>query len=93
MSRRRFNHLFEEISVRVGRLAPRYALWLRLRELGMDADALTREDVVTFCREHLDLFLFEHELALAPRQTQDLLRIVARHDPAVRTAAEWFAGS
>jgi hypothetical protein len=83
--RRRFDHLFEEISVRIGRLAPRYALWLRLRELGMDADRLS------FCRDHLDAFLREHELALAPRQARDLLRSVARHDPALRTPAEWLA--
>ena len=92
MSRPRFDHLFEEISVRIGRLAPRYALWLRLREIGMDPDALSRDDVVTFCRDHLDLFLFEHELALAPRETRDLIRSVARHDPSVRTPAQWIAG-
>lgn len=90
--RRRFNHLFEEISVSIGRLAPRYALWLRLRELGMDADALTHDDVVRFCHEHLMDFLGEHELALAPRAARDLLRSVARHDPSQRTPAEWLAG-
>ena len=92
MRRRRFDHLFEEISVRIGRLAPRYALWLRLRELGMDADRLSRDDVVTFCRDHLELFLREHDLLLAPRQVRDLLRSVARHDPTLRTPAEWLAG-
>jgi hypothetical protein len=92
LQRRRFNHLFEEISLQIGRLAPRYALWVRLRELGMDADELSREHVVTFCREHLEPFLSEHHLALAPRQARDLLRRVARHDPAVRTPAEWLAG-
>ena len=92
MRRRRFDHLFEEISVRIGRLAPRYALWLRLQELGMDADALSRDEVVDFCRDHLEGFLREHELALAPRQARDLLRTVARHDPALRTPAEWLAG-
>jgi hypothetical protein len=90
-TRRRFDHLFEEISVRIGRLAPRYALWLRLRELGMDADALSRDDVMTFCSDHLAGFLHEYELALAPRQARDLLRCVARHDPALRTPAEWLA--
>ena len=90
--RRRFDHLFEEISVRIGRLAPRYALWLRLRELGMDPDALSRDDVVSFCRDQLEPFLREHELVLAPRQARDLLRSVARHDPALRTPAEWLTG-
>jgi hypothetical protein len=89
---RRFDHLFEEMSVQIGRLAPRYALWLRLRELGMDADRLSREDVVRFCREHLEGFLGEHELALGPRQARELLRSVARHDPTLRTPAEWLAG-
>ena len=92
MRRRRFDHLFEEISVRIGRLAPRYALWLRLRELGMDADRLSRDDVVAFCRDHLDCFLREHDLLLAPRQARELLRSVARHDPTLRTPAEWLAG-
>ena len=92
MRRRRFDHLFEEISVQIGRLAPRYALWLRLGELGMDADALSREEVVRFCRDHLEPFLREHDLVLAPRQARDLLRSVARHDPALRTPAEWLAG-
>ena len=92
LRRRRFDHLFEEISVRIGRLAPRYALWLRLRELGMDADRLSRDDVVAFCRDHLGDFLREHELALGPSQARDLLRSVARHDPTLRTPAEWLAG-
>jgi hypothetical protein len=92
LQRRRFDHLFEEISVRIGRLAPRYALWLHLQELGMDADALSREDVLRFCRDHLADFLRGHELALAPRAARDLLRSVARHDPSLRTPAEWLAG-
>ena len=91
MHRRRFDHLFEEISVRIGRLAPRYALWLRVCELGMDADRLSRDDAVAFCRDHLGEFLREHELALGPRQARDLLRSVARHDPGLRTPAEWIA--
>lgn len=92
LRRRRFDHLFEEISVRIGRLAPRYALWLRLRELGMDAERLSRDDAVAFCRDHLGEFLREHELALGTRQARDLLRSVARHDPTQRTPAEWLAG-
>jgi hypothetical protein len=91
MRRRRFDHLFEELSVRMGRLAPRYALWLRMRELGLDAEALSREDAIAFCRDHLAAFLHEHELALRPHDARELVRSVARHDPAVRTPAEWIA--
>lgn len=90
--RRRFDHLFEELSVRIGRLAPRYALWLRLRERDLDPEILTRDQAVAFCREGLAEFLREHELALAPRQLDALVRAVARHDPAVRTPAEWASG-
>ena len=92
MSRRRFDHLFEEISLQIGRLAPRYALWLHLREGGLDPDRLTRDEVVAFCREGLPRFLCEHQLALSPRQLLSLLRAVARHDPSVRSPAEWASG-
>lgn len=92
MSRRRFDHLFEEISVQIGRLAPRYALWLRLREIGLDPDRLSRDEAIAFCQGGLPHFLREHELSLSPRQTLSLRRAVARHDPSVRTPAEWAAG-
>ena len=92
MSRRRFDHLFEEISLQIGRLAPRYALWLHLRELGLDPDRLTRDEAIAFCEVELPCFLREHELALSRRQSLSLLRAVARHDPSVRTPAEWASG-
>lgn len=92
MSRRRFDHLFEEISVQIGRLAPRYALWLHLREQGLDPERLTREETVAFCRNGLTRFLHEHELTLSRRQSLTLLRAVARHDPSVRSPAEWASG-
>ena len=92
MSRRRFDHLFEEISLQIGQLAPRYALWLHLRELGLDPDRLTRDEVIAFCEVELPRFLREHELALSRRQSLSLLRAVARHDPSVRTPAEWASG-
>lgn len=91
-SRRRFDHLFEEISLEIGRLAPRYALWLHLRERGLDPERLTRDEVVAFCRDGLSRFLREHGLALSQRQVVSLLRTVARHDPSVRTPAEWASG-
>lgn len=92
MSRRRFDHLFEEISLQIGRLAPRYALWLHLRELGLDPERLSRDEAVAFCRDGLGRFLREHALALSRRQALSLLRAVARHDPSVRTPAEWASG-
>lgn len=92
MPRRRFDHLFEEISLQIGRLAPRYALWLHLREHGLDPDRLTRDEVVAFCEDGVSQFLREHELALSRRQLLSLLRAVARHDPSVRSPAEWASG-
>lgn len=92
MSRRRFDHLFEEISLQIGRLAPRYALWLHLRELGLDPEHLSRDEAIDFCEDGLPRFLCEHELSLSRRQQISLRRAVARHDPTVRTPAEWAAG-
>jgi hypothetical protein len=92
LRRRRFDHLFEEISIRSGRLAPRYALWLHLRERGLDPDRLTREEAVAFCDEGLEAFLREHALAMRPRERLRLQRSVARHDPAVLSPIEWMSG-
>lgn len=92
MSRRRFDHLFEEISLQIGRLAPRYALWLHLRERGLDPERLSRDEIVEFCQHGLTDFLCEHEMALSQRQILSLLRAVSRHDPSVRTPSEWASG-
>ena len=59
MQRRRFEHLYEELSLALGELAPRYSLWLHLGEIGCDPDALEAAAVVRFCRDDLELFLFE----------------------------------
>ena len=48
MGRRRFDHLHSELSVAVGRLVSRYALWLQLRELGWDPEGLSRSQAVVF---------------------------------------------
>jgi hypothetical protein len=89
--RRRFEFLYEELSLRLGRLAPRYALWLRLRETGADPESLSRADALRFSERELPAFLAEHGLGLDPRDLRSLVRAVARHDPAVRTPAEWMA--
>ena len=87
--RRGFDHLYAEISVGLGRLAPRYALWLRLRELGIDPEHLTRAQGLAFCRAHLAAFLRAHGMALAPRAARRVERAVGRHDPSVRSPADW----
>lgn len=81
MPRRRFDHLFEELSVALGRLAPRYALWLRMSELGLEPERLSRADVLGFCERDLDAFLTEQALWLSPRDRRRLQRSVARFDP------------
>jgi hypothetical protein len=88
---RRFDHLFEEISVRLGRLAPRYALWLRLREIGVEPERLTREGAIAFVDRELGSVLAERGLQLAPAAARSLRRAVATHDPAKPTPAEWAA--
>jgi hypothetical protein len=89
--RRRFEHLVEELSVLAGQLVPRYALWLRLHQRGLDPERLGREQLLGFCRWELDAFLHEHGIQLSERDAQKLRRAVARHDPAVRTPYEWAA--
>lgn len=91
MRRRRFDHLFEEVSLRLGRLAPRYALWLRLREGGIDPDALSRAEALRFSHEELPAVLAEHGLSLRPAAARSLARAVARYDPGVPTPAEWLS--
>ena len=89
--RRGFGHLHAEISVGVGRLVPRYALWLRLRELGVDPEEMTRAQGVAFCRGHLGAFLRAHGMQLAPRAARRVERAVGRLDPALPSPSEWAA--
>ena len=91
MDRRRFDHLYEELSVALGRLVPRYALWLHVSELGMDPDCLSRSEAVRFCRSHLHDFLSEHALALGDRQERRLVRAIGRFDPRHLTPYEHMA--
>ena len=88
MERRRFDHLFVELSVALGELAPRYALWLRLAELGWTPETLRRDAVIAFCRQDLSGFLADHGLRLAPRKLRRLIRSVARFDPRYPTPEE-----
>jgi hypothetical protein len=92
MSRRRFEHLRIEISVAVGIPVPRYPLWLRLKESGMDPEALTRSAALAFCRGPLADFLAAQGLQLAPRRRRRLLRSVARFDADHLAPEERFSG-
>jgi hypothetical protein len=86
--RRVFDHLHAEVSVGVGELVPRYALWLRMRESGADPDRLTRDEALAFCRRHLSAFLHERGLALARRPARRLEREIGRFDPTRPTPYE-----
>ncbi|MEB2343481.1 MAG: hypothetical protein OZ948_01940 [Deltaproteobacteria bacterium] len=86
--RRVFDHLHAELSVGVGRLVSRYALWLRLREVGLDPERLTPAEALGFCRRHLGAFLAEQGLALAARPARRLERELGRFDPARPTPYE-----
>ena len=81
MRRERFNHLFVELSVLAGAPVPRYALWLRLHELGLEPETLSSRQVRWFCDRHLEDFLAEYGLELSRRARRKLLRVLTRGDP------------
>jgi hypothetical protein len=91
MGRRRFDHLWTELSVELGRLAPRYPLWLALHEAGLDPERLGAQGALRFCDGPLDAFLRAHGLVLPARRARSLRRRVARFDPALPTPYERFA--
>jgi len=80
--RTRFDHLAVELSVAVGALIPRYALWLRLHELGQDPETLSGEAAAAFCGGPAKHFLAEHGYGLSWGARRRLVRSVARFDPA-----------
>lgn len=89
--RRAFDHLHAELSIGVGRVVPRYALWLRLRELGVDPEALDRQQSLAFCRGHARAFLAELGLMLAPRAARRIEKALSRFDPRFPTPSEMIA--
>gem|GEM_PF-1048431 len=89
--RRRFDHLVMELSVAVGCVLPRYALWLRMRESGINPEALSREEALAFCDAPVTAFLGERGLALPIRARRRLLRAIERFDPSVLSPYERFA--
>jgi len=86
--RRRFDHLHVELSVAVGQLVPRYALWLYLQERGWDPDRLSRSAAISFSREHIHDFLSDCELTLGERAARRLTRALERFDPRYPTPDE-----
>jgi len=90
MLRRRFDHLFVELSVAADELVPRYALWLRLHELGWDPVRLDRDEVLAFADDHLAGFLAEHDLRIRPRALRILRRRLRGFDPEQPTPEEVF---
>jgi hypothetical protein len=88
VKQRRFEHLVVELSVSVGRIIPRYALWLLLQEQGWDPVVLGREDIKRFCDDHLPIFLADHGLTLGERRARALRKRLLRFDPRHPTPEE-----
>jgi hypothetical protein len=91
VDRRWFNHLFVELSVALGEVAPRYALWLRIGEHGFDPAKLERHQVMSFCDQQLPVFLADHSLGLSPRAHRKMLRSLRRFDPRAQSPEEHLA--
>jgi hypothetical protein len=91
MGRRRFDHLVLEISLALGQRVSRYALWLRLHDLGWNPEQLTRDAALAFCGAPLSRFLADRGLTLSPRAKRGVQRAVGRYDPAVPTPYERMA--
>jgi hypothetical protein len=79
--RQRFNHLIAELSVLADHSIDRYALWLRLHELGLPPDTLSQLQVLRFCDRHLEEFLADQGLEISRRGRRKLLRILTRDEP------------
>ena len=91
MGRRRFDHLFIEVSLALDAAIPRYAMWLALHDQGFDPEGLSAEQATAFCGGPLRRFLSEHGYWLSPQNQLRVRRAVERYDPAVRTPEEHFA--
>jgi len=88
VGRRRFEHLVVELSVAVGQVIPRYALWLKLGELGWDPEELSRRAVMSFYDGHLQQFVKDCGASLPARKARRLRRTLERFDPAQLTPYE-----
>jgi hypothetical protein len=81
VSRRFFEYLLVELSVSVGTRLPRYALWLRLHDLGWNPEALEQADVLAFCDGPMEDFLADRGFQLSPRAQRRLRKALAKFDP------------
>ena len=85
MGRDRFDNLIEELTAMVGGSIPRYALWLRVHERGLDPENLTRDEAVSLCGGFLQRFLRERGFHLRTGEVRRLRRAVASYDPSLPT--------
>jgi hypothetical protein len=86
--RRRFDHLWIELSVAIDATVPRYDFWLWLGERGLDPEHLSRDDVMALCDGPLHGYLRTRGWSLAPRRQRRLRRAVAAFDPRRPTPEE-----
>ena len=91
MGRRRFDHFFEELSVALGVLVPRYPLWLELEAWGAHPEHLSRSELIRFCNGRLDAFLADHCLSQSGAPRRRLERALRRFDPRHATPYEHMA--
>jgi len=85
MDRRRFDHLVRELSHELDEAVPRFALWLRVHEVGLDPENLSRDEAVSLCGGFLKRFLRERGCRLSTLARRRLRRSVARFEPPVAT--------
>ena len=93
MSRRTFDHMYNEISVAVGKRVSRYGLWLLVWEAGGDPDDLSRDQLHAFVAEPLDALLREEGVRLDARSRRRLERSLLTFDPTHPTPEEWLSGT
>jgi hypothetical protein len=81
MGRRVFNRIVIEISLSVGYLVSRYALWVYLHELEIDPEQMTVEDAARFCGVPLERFLAAQGIRLEPGEERRLEKRIRRINP------------
>ena len=81
MRRERFNLLVSELSVLAGQEIPRFTLWMRLHEAGLDPEALSNQQVLRFLDLHLEDFLCQLGLTVSRRARRRLRRTLTRDEP------------
>lgn len=79
-----------ELSVSLGRLVPRYELWLFMSDLDCHPEGLGRPALLAFVDDHLDGFLDARGDRLDPRTRLKLRRSLARFDPVQPTPYEFM---